>query len=417
MGIIRFLLSLSVAVVHGHISLPFIGGRPAVQLFYMISGFYMALVLNEKYPPGMRSYWTFISNRYLRILPVYLIVLVATLGLSFYIWKTSGTFSPTAIYRWHQHGGELGLMSKIMLLMSNVFIVGQDLTFYFGFDPNEGHVFMTDDFHKAGLSASQFMILPQAWTLGVEFIFYLIAPFIVRRKTGVMILVIVTSIGFRMWLGSALGWVKDPFSYRFFPFEMALFMAGSVAYKLYKGLGIKGIGKLKPRFIPLIVIICFVGFYKNISSDHVKYAVGGIFLLFLWLVSNHHFGKEKTTLSNHVAAWLGLLLAIALLGMSIGITYLLFSLFALALPFIFYVSKEWKWDRWIGEISYPLYICHMLVLSLTTNLRQACEPMIGGAIYLLGSVALSVLLVYAVDQPMERWRQSRAAAIILSDKR
>ena len=58
MGTIRLLLALAVLIImhsdppHG---LHMIGGAAAVQGFYVISGFYMALVLNEKYPRGVRD--------------------------------------------------------------------------------------------------------------------------------------------------------------------------------------------------------------------------------------------------------------------------------------------------------------------------------------------------------------------------
>ena len=47
-----------------------IRGYVSVQVFYIISGFYMALILNTKYV-GPGSYRVFIANRLLRIFPAY----------------------------------------------------------------------------------------------------------------------------------------------------------------------------------------------------------------------------------------------------------------------------------------------------------------------------------------------------------
>src|ERR1041384_5510881 len=75
MGTIRTLLALAVALFHsygifsGHQTMT--GGTTSVQSFYIISGFYMALILNEKYRPGPGSYKLFITSRFLRIFPVY----------------------------------------------------------------------------------------------------------------------------------------------------------------------------------------------------------------------------------------------------------------------------------------------------------------------------------------------------------
>ncbi len=51
MGVMRFLLALSVLILHTapDSAFPMVGGRVAVETFFMISGFYMALILNEKY--------------------------------------------------------------------------------------------------------------------------------------------------------------------------------------------------------------------------------------------------------------------------------------------------------------------------------------------------------------------------------
>ena len=45
-----------------------IGATEAVELFFLVSGFYMAMVLNERYV-GRGSYWLFASNRVLRLYP------------------------------------------------------------------------------------------------------------------------------------------------------------------------------------------------------------------------------------------------------------------------------------------------------------------------------------------------------------
>jgi peptidoglycan/LPS O-acetylase OafA/YrhL len=48
-------------------------GRAAVQMFYLISGFYMALILNEKYRRPTAT-GIFYSNRFLRLWPAVFIV-------------------------------------------------------------------------------------------------------------------------------------------------------------------------------------------------------------------------------------------------------------------------------------------------------------------------------------------------------
>lgn len=70
MGLIRVLLALFVVFEHSNafeiIKLP--GGELAVKVFFIISGFYMTLILSTKYV-GRGSYSLFISNRFFEIIP------------------------------------------------------------------------------------------------------------------------------------------------------------------------------------------------------------------------------------------------------------------------------------------------------------------------------------------------------------
>src|SRR5579872_4576618 len=75
MGTLRFLLAVAVATAHsgcfsGNFCL--MRGDLAVQIFYIISGFLIALILHEKY--DRTQTWLFYSNRALRIYVPYLFV-------------------------------------------------------------------------------------------------------------------------------------------------------------------------------------------------------------------------------------------------------------------------------------------------------------------------------------------------------
>jgi len=83
-GIIRLLLAA--AVVFGHSSPIFGqtlgGGVFAVDCFFVISGFYMAMVLQKRYLRLPTRQWrTFMGARLLRLMPVYLAVVLATLAV------------------------------------------------------------------------------------------------------------------------------------------------------------------------------------------------------------------------------------------------------------------------------------------------------------------------------------------------
>src|SRR5678816_3051036 len=72
LGLIRVLLAM--AVLFGHLPIldvHIIGAALAVQAFFIVSGFYMALVLSGKYS-GQAG--LFYSNRLLRLTPTYFVM-------------------------------------------------------------------------------------------------------------------------------------------------------------------------------------------------------------------------------------------------------------------------------------------------------------------------------------------------------
>jgi peptidoglycan/LPS O-acetylase OafA/YrhL len=89
MGIIRLLLALAVVIAHaGSISgFRMVEGAIAVQAFYIIPGFYMVLMLNEKYVDQAHSYRLFITNRLLRLHPIYWAMLALSVGAA---WGATG---------------------------------------------------------------------------------------------------------------------------------------------------------------------------------------------------------------------------------------------------------------------------------------------------------------------------------------
>jgi peptidoglycan/LPS O-acetylase OafA/YrhL len=85
-GLIRLLLAYAVVLshskpIHGYFIVP---ANAAVTLFFMISGFYMALVMTEKYT-GPNRIRRFYSNRILRLYPSYFIAALLMIGVQSYL--------------------------------------------------------------------------------------------------------------------------------------------------------------------------------------------------------------------------------------------------------------------------------------------------------------------------------------------
>lgn len=73
------------------------------------------------------------------------------------------------------------------------------------------------------------------------------------------------------------------------------------------------------------------------------------------------------------------------------------------LPFVFSLSKRWKIDAYIGELSYPMYISHILILTLINTLNI---PKFGGLGLCLSALAVlfSIVLNELVAKRVEKLR-------------
>ncbi|WP_342356478.1 MULTISPECIES: acyltransferase family protein [Achromobacter] len=350
---LRTLLALSVVLDHlgGGTTDWLVGGRLAVQLFYVISGFLISYVLTAtdhyRGAPGR-----FYANRALRLYPVYLAV--AALTLLAYIGGGAAF--------WRVYDG-LPLAATLFLALSNLLILGQDWLMFFGID--QGALAFTGSFARSDVPLYQGLLVPQAWTLGVEMSFYLIAPFVLHSPRRLLVL-LAASLALRaVLIASGIG-LSDPWTYRFFPTELALFLAGSLSHQV-----------LLPR----------------------------------WQAWSRR------------AAWLpelgtGLLALYVLVHFSIGLPHTLRDglavlLFAALLPLAFLFQSRHRLDKIIGELSYPIYICHALVILFFgwlldgTQLRQ---PAMFTALVVAGCIGFAALLNSLIADPVERLRRRLRAA-------
>jgi peptidoglycan/LPS O-acetylase OafA/YrhL len=334
MGTLRLLLALSVAYGHLAVPLRFPTSDIAVQSFFVISGFYMALVLNEKYRPG--SYWLFISNRLLRLWPAYFVVLVLSLA-------AADNWSPMLALDWP---------SAAFFVGSQILIIGQDLYFFLCVS----HDALAFTAHQTETSAPlfKFVPIPQAWSLAIEINFYLVAPFLVRRGAMFIAALIAASLLLRMAMQGLLGLGGDPWSHRFFPSEIALFLSGALGYRLSASTTKAERGRALVLLVVTAALVC--------AS----------------LAINKWDGTQRLASVSLLAA------------MIVGV------------PWLFDLTKTFNIDRYLGELSYPLYICHYLFGWLLLPNTYA-----GVHSALLLSLATSVVIYHLIDRPLDAWRQRR----------
>jgi peptidoglycan/LPS O-acetylase OafA/YrhL len=358
MGVLRLLLALSVAYGHAGLTtatgFPLIPSDTAVQVFYGISGFYMALVLNQVYRPDNSTYRLFISNRFARLFPAYAITLVATLVLGGVVAIRHQQQLPFIEY-W-QALSQPPVYLVVGLVLSQIFFLGLDATVFLGF--SDGSWSLATNFYNPHALAGA-LVVPLAWTLGVEFSFYLVAPFLVRRSASTIAIFLFASIALRLLLQFGFGRYNDPWSYRFFPSELAVFLVGALGYKVYRSIE----NVRDARLLALFSFACF--------------CVAAAVLVNRW----HGLTRIAST---------GLLL-----------------LLLFAIPFLFQKFKANRLDRTIGELSYPIYVCHLLVIWTLTYLWQVPEGLFKGMLVLAITMLLSVMLYCFVERPIDAWRHKK----------
>lgn len=356
MGVIRFILAISVVIAHTSPLHGFglVGGEMAVKLFFIISGFYMALILNEKYIEKNSKYSVFIKNRFLRIYPLYLLVLFLTVGCNIAGYNIRPDLG-TAVTQFMEYQDAMRPSSVILLSTVNVSLIGIESTLFLGLESVNGSLFFTPDFSQTVPKVHSFLFVPQAWSISIELTFYLIAPFICRNlKTIITLLIMSAAIALLLFL---LDLPNDPWNYRFFPSQLVYFMLGSAGYFLYRK--IKTHSRVYLNWSALLIILLITIFYSQLQEI------------------------INSTLLD----------AVTILLYSIGV------------PLVFILSKSWKKDRFIGELSYSIYLVHMLIIYLV-HLSGFSRVFVFGfnEIVIILTIASCVLIQKLFIERVEKFR-------------
>lgn len=341
MGILRFLLALSVIASHASgIGIPMpksnafplwgmylIDGRQSVALFFIISGFYMALVLNTKYKNETLKFYL---NRFLRLWPTYIVVFVLA-----FLFTPTGTNILNLLK-------DCSFTTKAYVWICNIFILGTDSFWLLSLD--NCHLIYHPAFINPDSNGATLLMNQPAFSISIEIIFYLMAPFILKslKKT---------------WL---------------------FFLVG-IAYFI---------------FIELTNNVNMVYQYHLIPSSFLYFALGAL----AW-----HYTKMHTIeLTNKKI----ILVFFACLGLMF--IYTLFSMililaFTFVVPKLFELTKHSKADRFIGELSYPLYVVHFPVLICLWN-KGVATNIIGITCFSI-TLVISIIIHLALEKPIDKWRQ------------
>lgn len=373
LGLYRTIEKNTILLWHipNHTFLIFHGGI-AVIIFFIISGFYMSLVINEKYSVSSEENWMakFYSNRILKLMPIYIVFCLIELAWYF---KTN---NPTVF----THDLGLKIQSHIALIFMNLFIIGQDLwqtiltqqSYQPNIPPIIGNIV---NFFGDNAFNQNYLLVGQAWSLSTEILFYLIAPFIVRSRRKIAILAICSLLIRMFFVINAQIFSIPAWCMRFFPSTLLFFLLGSISYQIYKLINNR-MSVRKNNFIgwSLVVVITVFVLHNLIINK-------GIFI--------HNISENYDTLEE----------------------WLFYILITITIPFLFNLSKKSKFDRLIGELSYPMYIVHGLVIGILIN-STSYKTSIQEILILCLTILFSIALVYGIEKPIDkRFRKINVKAI------
>jgi len=350
-GVIRLFLAASVLQSHvfAHILAPNgliidntitlgMAGGYAVMFFFVISGFLISFVLEEKYdrPGGVADFY---QARAIRIYPLWWSVwIVAALLFGF---------------ARRQH---------ILDFLTSFFLIGSDSRASFWSYP-----------------LPHFELFPigtaLGWSLATELLFYIVAPFLLRSNRA-CIVVFVASALFREIInrifplpGTDL-YVWNAWAYCFFPSTVLFFLLGHLSRELFK------------KF-PMPNWMAFSGLAVVAASC---------------LLQDGAYAFEN-----------------------IGF-YFAILVFAAALPAIFEATKDNAVSNFLGDLSYPLYLTHGLllvalvdrptplnhVMHLIMKKSEAWAPAVWPRAILISfcvfalAMLVSVITRFAVEIPMSQ---------------
>lgn len=319
--------------------------------FFIISGFYMAMILGEKYRSQL---WLFYSNRALRLYPMYwalLIIVVAMSQTRFGSWPlaqiTAEAQNPLAF-------ATNGTSASVAALIPNITFMGSDWIRLLIYDASTHQlsVWWRSLGNEGGnlVGAYRFLIVPPIWSLGVEIAFYAMAPFLARLSVRGLFIAMAgfcaMQFAIQFSMRDTVGWF-----HLIAPYNLCYFVLGMLAHRLWPVVRLR----LHPKFVWSLAVLPII----------------------VWATFQLTSTKQTSPI-----IWLA---------------------FAATIPALFELTKDWTFDAKLGGYSYPVYLVHFLFCSAMIPLGNFAGP----AAFLL-SAALSWILLTAVDEPIERWRQERA---------
>lgn len=220
-GIYRWFLATTVVINHlGPESIKHLGYY-SVFAFFVLSAYLASINLNHKYMQMQNGVKYYLIKRFLRIYPLYLIILLFA-----YVTVSIDSGLAKHVY------AVFAMPNGIYELLTNIFIIGN--TGFFG------------------LSITNFLI-PTSWSTAVEIYFWVLMPMIINRSKAILVCTFIS-----MFCTVILLEIKAEFYYRYFALLGCSlpFCLGYWLYKLQPYL--PNISNRLGAFFILVCLLCYV---------------------------------------------------------------------------------------------------------------------------------------------------------------
>lgn len=301
-------------------------GPYAVYSFYMLSGYLMTLVLNGRYGFTAAGLFRFLSNRFLRIYPPYLVVFALTFGVILLNSELAEDFN-----------GHLQLPASLMDWVHNLAIFG---------------------LHERRVSN----LVPPSWSLNIELIFYLGMALLLSRKKYLVM----------SWFGASL--IYTAFSvYRGLPLEARYF-------------------SLLPASLPFSAGALIYFLKDGFRPGRPLLLAGLAVTLYLANVFLSQYIFEDMFLEGF---YLSILLAFFVTICLVKIDPEMLGARAGAI------------DRFLGDLSYPIFLCHWLVALLVLGFVLEGVRPVDGRLFLYSLPFIHVLALLINRQVEHRLARLR----------
>lgn len=337
------------AVIGYHLQWPFIGGGfLGVDLFFVLSGFLITSILLRL--PSDRPLRSHLAHFYLRrtrrLLPALTLLLIAVSAWAAFI------AIPEQLTNLRQQG--LGTIFYV----SNWVFMAEDVTYFEAFtDPSP---------------------LQHTWSLAIEEQFYLVWPLLllvllVRRVPRLWLVMATTVIALGsailMWVTASSGALNDAYLGTFSRIHELLI--GALAAMLISGLALSRSQGRHRAASPVVVTVTVLASSAVIAASMVLLTPEGT-----------AYYEGGSVLFSVVVATLIVVL----------VRYRPDGGFILGNPVM----------RWIGAISYGLYLWHWPIIVWLTPATTPFNGLALDAVRLLVMFAASALSFYAIEQPIRR---------------